>query len=84
MRAAPCAAVRDGRGGVVLFSGLFGAVTSPPPPAWHPTAAVSTLGRLAEGSVAGGGAAAWGTAADEAGGGVAAVIDEGEGRRAVG
>ena len=28
MRAAPCAAVRDGRGGVELFSGLFGAVAT--------------------------------------------------------
>ena len=73
MRAAPSAAVRVGRGGVVLFSGLFGAVASPPPPAWHPTAEVSTLGKLAAGSVAGGSKAEGGTAADEAGGGGAAA-----------
>ena len=77
MRAAPSAAVRDGRGGVELFSGLVGAVAAQlPPPAWHPTAAVSTLGKLAAGSVAAGGAAAGGAAAgaaDEAGGGGAAA-----------
>ena len=75
MRADPSAG-RDGRGGVVLFRGLLGAVASLFTPAWHPTVAVSTLGQLADGSVAAGGAAAGGAAGgatEKTGGGGAAA-----------
>ena len=76
MRAVGDDAGRDGRGGVLLFRGVVGAaVASLYIPAWHPTAAVSTGGKLA--GAAGGGVAAGGAAsraaAERTGGGGAAA-----------